>query len=198
MEMGKITIDQSHAIMSILATNADWDSIDFITFDLQNGIMRNPKGAGRAFTQFLMNGARLTPQLPNMVSLAHERVSNGESHLIGLIYHDEFSPETLTFGNVWNVAVNRGWRPLSPDETYLIRSFFPDKLYKETNIRTIACMNEASRNEPLTGVPSAGYGGNDGFFIQKKLSERIGCPPRASLEKLAFAFSVPLLNQLAK
>jgi hypothetical protein len=56
--MGKITIDQSHSVMSILAVNTDWDGIDFEDSGLQDAIIRDPKGAGERFAAFLKNGCR--------------------------------------------------------------------------------------------------------------------------------------------
>lgn len=55
--MGQITIDQSHQIMAILATNAWWENIDFAEIGLQDTIIRNPKGAGASFTKWLESGA---------------------------------------------------------------------------------------------------------------------------------------------
>lgn len=57
--MGRITIDQSHQIMAILATNTDWDSIDFDATNLQNTVVRNATGAGTAFTAWLKSGATM-------------------------------------------------------------------------------------------------------------------------------------------
>ncbi len=57
--MGKITIDQSHQIMAALAVNADWGEIDFNALGLQDAIVRNPKGAGAAFTAWLKSGANI-------------------------------------------------------------------------------------------------------------------------------------------
>lgn len=51
--MGKISVDQSHQVMATLAINANWKEIDFEEADLQNRIIRNPKEAGRLFTEFL-------------------------------------------------------------------------------------------------------------------------------------------------
>lgn len=56
--MGKsVGIDQSHAIMAILATNVDW--INLNGEFLQEQVLGNPKEAGRQFTAFLRNGARM-------------------------------------------------------------------------------------------------------------------------------------------
>jgi len=51
--MGLITTDQSHQVMAVLATNAAWGEIDFEDAGLQDAIIRDPKGAGRHFTEFL-------------------------------------------------------------------------------------------------------------------------------------------------
>ncbi len=55
--MGRITLDQSHQVMAVLATNTDWDAVDFT--GLQDSIIRNPKGAGTAFTVWLKSGATI-------------------------------------------------------------------------------------------------------------------------------------------
>jgi hypothetical protein len=56
--MGKsVERDQSHAIMAILSTNVDWDGLDGDL--LQERVIRNPKEAGRHFSLFLKNGARM-------------------------------------------------------------------------------------------------------------------------------------------
>ncbi len=65
--MGQITTDQSHAVMAILATNADWDKIDFDFARLQDNIIRDPKGAGERFTTFLRNGCRLVIGEPKSI-----------------------------------------------------------------------------------------------------------------------------------
>jgi len=57
--MGKITVDQSHQIMAILATNINWSVIDFEKSRLQDLVIRDPKGAGERFALFLQNGARV-------------------------------------------------------------------------------------------------------------------------------------------
>lgn len=48
--MGKISIDQSHALIQVLATNIDWNTVD--TNQVQK-IITNPKGAGLEFQNFL-------------------------------------------------------------------------------------------------------------------------------------------------
>src|SRR3989344_702519 len=57
--MGRISVHQSHQVMSTLATNTDWDQIDFEKSGLQDRIVCNAKEAGRQFTAFLKNGARM-------------------------------------------------------------------------------------------------------------------------------------------
>ena len=57
--MGRITIDQSHSIVAILATNANWEEVDFDEAKLQDLVIRDPKEAGRQFTAFLRNGGRV-------------------------------------------------------------------------------------------------------------------------------------------
>jgi len=61
--MGRITIDQSHQVMAVLATNAAWEEIDFEETRLQDLVIRNPNEAGRQFTAFLKNGGRMRMQI---------------------------------------------------------------------------------------------------------------------------------------
>lgn len=58
-QMGSITRDQSHQVLATLIQNTDWDSVDFQGSKLQDLVIRNPKEAGRQFTFFLQNGARV-------------------------------------------------------------------------------------------------------------------------------------------
>lgn len=60
-------IDQSHAIMATLSTNVDWSVLDGDF--LQERIIRNPKEAGRQFTAFLQNGARVVIGEPKIISV---------------------------------------------------------------------------------------------------------------------------------
>ncbi len=57
--MSSVTIDQSHAVMTVLATNVDWSALDPNV--LQNQIILQPKDTGRRFTAFLKNGGRMLP-----------------------------------------------------------------------------------------------------------------------------------------
>jgi hypothetical protein len=61
--MGRISTDQSHQIMAALATNVDWNTVDFD--GLQDLIVRRPKDAGAAFAAWLKNGCRLTIKGPS-------------------------------------------------------------------------------------------------------------------------------------
>ncbi|KKU18904.1 MAG: hypothetical protein UX30_C0023G0010 [Candidatus Saccharibacteria bacterium GW2011_GWA2_46_10] len=63
--MGLITTDQSHQVMAVLATNVAWKEIDFEVAGLQDAIIRDPKGAGRHFTEFLKNIPRPIPIYAN-------------------------------------------------------------------------------------------------------------------------------------
>lgn len=67
--MGQISRDQSHAIMAALATNTDWDSIDFEGAGLQDRVMRDMVEAGRQFTTFLRNGARVIVGEPRIIPI---------------------------------------------------------------------------------------------------------------------------------
>lgn len=62
-----VTIDQSHALMAVLATNVDWEVLD--AEFLQKQIIRNPKKAGKQFTAFLRNGGRVIIGEPCIVSI---------------------------------------------------------------------------------------------------------------------------------
>ncbi len=57
--MGRITVDQSHQVMATLAINTKWEEIDFEQAQLQELVIRNPKGAGEQFGAFLKNGGRV-------------------------------------------------------------------------------------------------------------------------------------------
>lgn len=74
--MGQITIDQSHSVMAILATNADWSQIDFEQAGLQEAIVRDPKGAGERFIAWLKNGGRMMVGEPKKVKLDHTKPFN--------------------------------------------------------------------------------------------------------------------------
>jgi len=61
--MGRISTDQSHQVMAVLATNVDWDTVDFD--GLQDLIVRRPKDAGAAFGAWLRNGGRFNIKGPS-------------------------------------------------------------------------------------------------------------------------------------
>lgn len=67
--MGKITIDQSHQIISTLLVNTDWEAIDFNGSCLQDKIIRSPKEAGAHFVDFLKNGGRVFHSEPVIISI---------------------------------------------------------------------------------------------------------------------------------
>ena len=54
----QITVDQSHAVMAILATHIDWSQVDPDL--LQESVIRNGKVAGFHATAFLKAGARMS------------------------------------------------------------------------------------------------------------------------------------------
>jgi len=55
--MGKpVSIGQSHNLLSVLANNVNWEELDS---DLVQKIIDNPRGSGRQFTAFLLNGASM-------------------------------------------------------------------------------------------------------------------------------------------
>ena len=58
--MGLITTDQSHQVMATLALNTNSEDIDFSASGLQDLVVRDPKEAGRRFTDFLKNGCQAT------------------------------------------------------------------------------------------------------------------------------------------
>ncbi|OGM97901.1 MAG: hypothetical protein A2735_02990 [Candidatus Yanofskybacteria bacterium RIFCSPHIGHO2_01_FULL_41_21] len=74
--MGKITLDQSHAIMAALATNTDWSTIDFDGAGLQDRVMRDMAGAGQQFTTFLRNGARVIVGEPRIIPIDRSKPFN--------------------------------------------------------------------------------------------------------------------------
>ena len=74
--MGQITRDQSHTIMAILATNAVWDEIDFDQSRLQDLVVRKAQEAGRHFTAFLKNGARVIVGEPRVIPIGRSTPFN--------------------------------------------------------------------------------------------------------------------------
>ena len=54
--MKSVTIDQSHEVMSKLATNADWAQLDG---DILQKAVKDPKGLGDQFTLFLRDGGKV-------------------------------------------------------------------------------------------------------------------------------------------
>ncbi len=52
-----ISIDQSHSIIQVLANNVDWNALDGDL--LQEKVIKQPREAGKEFTNFLQNGARV-------------------------------------------------------------------------------------------------------------------------------------------
>ena len=67
--MGQITVDQSHQVMAALATNTDWQDIDFEKTGLQDLVVRNSKEAGRQFTVFLKNGGKMIVGEPKIIPI---------------------------------------------------------------------------------------------------------------------------------
>jgi len=61
-----VSIDQSHAVVQALANNVDWPSLNP---DVLQGIIKNPKDAGKQFTQFLKNGGRLIVGKPTIIPI---------------------------------------------------------------------------------------------------------------------------------
>lgn len=57
--MGRITADQSQAVMATIMQNTPWEGIDFDECGLQDSVMRDPQEAGRQFKIFLQNGCRI-------------------------------------------------------------------------------------------------------------------------------------------
>src|SRR5688572_5104866 len=61
-----ISVGQSHTLISILANNVAWDELDA---RVVQEIINYPRQAGRHFTVFLKNGARLTISQPGMLRI---------------------------------------------------------------------------------------------------------------------------------
>ena len=55
----RISTKQTHLIMSVLATNVNWRSIDFDESKLKDLVINDPERAGRQFAIFLQNGGRV-------------------------------------------------------------------------------------------------------------------------------------------
>ncbi|MFZ0932061.1 MAG: hypothetical protein WAN11_25910 [Syntrophobacteraceae bacterium] len=61
-----VKIGQSHNLISVLANNVDWETLDG---DMIQRIINNPREAGTAFTAFLKNGARLQISAPGILKI---------------------------------------------------------------------------------------------------------------------------------
>ncbi len=84
--MGKsVTIDQSHSVIAILATNVEWETLDVDI--LQKEIINKPREAGKQFTAFLKNGAKLII---------------GESKIVKIDRSKPFDPVSF-IGKGWNI-----------------------------------------------------------------------------------------------
>ncbi|MEQ1500104.1 MAG: hypothetical protein ABL917_01880 [Parcubacteria group bacterium] len=69
--MGKaIAIGQSLNLFSVLANNADWDSLDVDTIQR---IINDPRQAGQQFTAFLRNGGKVIVGEPKVVTINRNR-----------------------------------------------------------------------------------------------------------------------------
>ncbi len=69
--MGKaIAIGQSLNLFSVLANNADWDSLD--SESIQR-IINDPRQAGQQFTAFLRNGGRVIVGEPKVIAINRNR-----------------------------------------------------------------------------------------------------------------------------
>lgn len=74
-----VSIDQSHAVVQALANNVDWPSLNP---DVLQGIIKNPKDAGKQFTQFLKNGGRVIVGKPTIIPI-DRTVSFSPAEFIG-------------------------------------------------------------------------------------------------------------------
>ena len=74
-----VSIDQSHAVVQALANNVDWPSLNP---DVLQGIIKNPKDAGKQFTQFLKNGGRVIVGKPTIIPI-DRTVSFNPAEFIG-------------------------------------------------------------------------------------------------------------------
>ena len=74
-----VSINQSHAVVQALANNVDWPSLNS---DVLQGIIKNPKDAGRQFTQFLKNGGRVIVGKPTIIPI-DRTVSFNPAEFIG-------------------------------------------------------------------------------------------------------------------
>lgn len=69
--MGKaIAIGQSLNLFSVLANNADWESLDGETIQR---IINDPRQAGQQFTAFLRNGGKVIVGEPKVITIARNR-----------------------------------------------------------------------------------------------------------------------------
>ena len=115
--MGRISTDQSHQVISTLTANTDWSKVDFDVARLQDLVIRDPKGAGARFTEFLKNGCRLeyvvddylretgeiTIELPALKRPTEDELRKKYSWLRSIERDDSTeTPITLTLATVLN------------------------------------------------------------------------------------------------
>jgi len=111
-----VSIDQSHAVIQVLANNVDWPSLDS---DVLQEIIRNPKTPGKQFTQFLKNGGRVIVGKPTIIPI--DRTT-------------PFNPAEF-IGKGWKIA-EEDERSLALAEVNLDEVLFEDMLNEgETSIK---------------------------------------------------------------
>lgn len=88
--MKPVTIDQSHAVMAALATNVDWSVLD--SDSLQGNVVTNAVEAGKQFTAFLLNGARMVISMVFKIVTAIDRDMTGWELLEPAAAEGEFEP----------------------------------------------------------------------------------------------------------
>ena len=78
VNMEPITIDQFQSVISTLLANVNSSQIDFNRAGLQDGVIRDPVGAGQRFTAFINNGCRLIIGEPKIIRIADPRFNPTE------------------------------------------------------------------------------------------------------------------------
>ena len=105
--MRPITIDQSHQLMAVLATNVNWKKLDFNM--LQDAIIRDPKGAGKRFTEFLENGGRFFNKIKSVLTKSFNpakfigkdwAIWRGPANGGGFSGEEDIDPRSLVFTQI--------------------------------------------------------------------------------------------------
>lgn len=170
--MGRITVDQSHQIMAVLATNTNWASIDFVKADLQNRIIRNPVEAGRLFTLWLTNAQKLVAaSIDDLLEVDHNRslgemISQGRYHWVNPNITDENFPATGSGVKKYRHKLFRFDRRMSSEaviDAMKVENFVPAR--HEHGLAFGAKFPEAQRKCPIVCLGSSAPVGGKRYVL---------------------------------